>query len=61
MKTVVVDVSQEGSVELESVDVGVADEVLSFDITGTVRVGGDGLASVEGQSLRPVEVVFEVV
>lgn len=56
-----VDLTKEESIQLESIDVGVAGEALSFDITGTIRAPDGTLADVEGESLKPVEVVFEVV
>jgi len=61
MRTVEIQLDEEESLELESIDVGVEERVLSFDISGTIRSDGDALDGLVGESLQPTTVIFETV
>lgn len=58
MTEIIVSIRDENQIELESADVGVADGVLAFDISGTIRSDAGDLDAVGDVSLIPTEVRF---
>lgn len=57
MDEVVIDLREQADVELEAVDVGVADDTISFTIEGMIRGIEDSvLEELEGKSLTPTEI-----
>ena len=53
---------EDGSeVELQRINIGVAEGVIAFDVEGVIRgLDEDILESVAGKSLKPAEITFEV-
>lgn len=51
----------ESDVELQTIDIGIADDTLAFNIEGTIGgIDADVLDAVSGKSLSPTEIHFEV-
>lgn len=60
MNEIVVELG-EADVELQTIDIGVADDTIAFNIEGTIGdIDDDVLAAVSGKSLSPTEIHFEV-
>lgn len=58
---VVINFAEAAQLELDSIDVGVADGVLSFDVTGRIHnLGEDHLESLVDRELQPAELHFTV-
>lgn len=61
-KRIVVDFTDTAELELESLDIGVADAVISFDISGRIsNLPEDRLEELAGGELRPAELHLTVV
>lgn len=56
---IVVDLREEASLELETLDVGVAENTISFSVTGTIKdVPDEMLDSLKGSELQPARIDF---
>ena len=61
MEEIVIDLSGAHSLELDSIDVEVSNETLSFTAEGVIQgIDDETLDSVRGKSLTPTEVHFAV-
>ena len=59
MAELVVHLEEQPELELDSLDVGVEEDVIAFDITGTIRdIDDDLLAELANETLRPTEIHF---
>ena len=52
MAELVVHLEEQPELELDSLDVGVEEDIIAFDITGTIRDGGEHLVVIPSKS-RP--------
>ena len=58
---IVIDFEDAAELHLETVDVGVADGVISFDVSGTIsNVDDQRLDDLAGATLSPAEIQFRV-
>ena len=61
MRELVICLDQATTLELETVDIEVADESIAFDIDGVIRgLDEDALSAVGGKSLTPTKIHFAV-
>lgn len=61
MSEIVIDLNDNPKIDLETVDVGVADDRLSFTVQGTIRdVEDEILQTVADEQLIPMEIRFKI-
>ena len=61
MTEIVVRLDEQTNIELDSLDVGVEQDVIAFDITGTIRdINDDLLAELTDTPLHPTEIHFTI-
>jgi hypothetical protein len=59
MDDIVIDLTGAAELELETADIGVADDTVSFTLTGMIRGVDDAvLSDLEGTQLTPTEIHF---
>ncbi|MCO8244686.1 MULTISPECIES: hypothetical protein [unclassified Haladaptatus] len=59
MTEFVVEIDDHPKLELDNLDVGVEEDVIAFDVTGTIRdLDDDLLDALTDKTLRPTEVHF---
>ncbi|WP_435158887.1 hypothetical protein [Haladaptatus sp. DFWS20] len=59
MAEIVVQLEEQPELEVDHLDIGVEQEVIAFDITGTIRdIDDDLLAELTDKTLRPTEIHF---
>ena len=59
MTDIVIQFEEQAELELNDVDIGVEQDVLAFDVSGTIRGLDDGLLEeLAGSSLHPTKVHF---
>ena len=60
-KRIVINFADTADLNIESLDVGVANGIIAFDITGTIsNVPADRLDDLRNKELTPAELVFAV-
>lgn len=59
MAEFVVHLEEQAELELDTLDVGVKEDVIAFDMTGTIRdIDNDLLTELADTTLRPTEIHF---
>ena len=59
MAEIVVCLEEQPELEVDHLDVGVEEDVIAFDITGTIRdIDDELLAELANETLRPTEIHF---
>jgi hypothetical protein len=59
MAEFVVQLEEQPELELDTLDIGVEENLIAFDITGTIRdIDDDLLAELANETVRPTEIHF---